>query len=126
MPRVSKLAKLPTDVRRELDDRLRASGYGDLVQTADWLTGMGYALSKSAMGRYSAGLKQEDTISGRNVASVRLSMQAAATPEVVGGRKAALLAELGRLRMYEHSILEELKAIVALEGASAPPAVSPA
>lgn len=126
MPLVSKIAKLPASVRRELDDRLRAAGYGDLILTADWLTGMGYALSKSALHRYSAGLKQEDTISGRNVVSVRLSMQATATPAEVGGRKAALLAELGRLRMYEHSILEELKAIVALESASAPPAVDPA
>lgn len=46
------IQELPEKLRLELHGRLIASGFGDLVATAKWLTGLGYPVSKTAIYEY--------------------------------------------------------------------------
>ena len=50
---------LPQDVRRKLDERLVASGFSGYVALADWLTGQGFAISKSSLQRHGQALEGE-------------------------------------------------------------------
>ncbi len=47
------VSTLPSPVREELNRRLVASNFGQVVQHAEWLTSKGYAIGKSAVGEYS-------------------------------------------------------------------------
>ncbi len=52
MPRVSAVAKMPIEVRRELNERLLAAGFGDYKGLAEEFTRRGYRIGKSALHRY--------------------------------------------------------------------------
>jgi len=54
MPPRSNVAKLPDNIRDELQRRLHESGYGDYQEHADWLKEQGYEVSKSALHVYGA------------------------------------------------------------------------
>ncbi len=90
MPAPSKIELLPEEIRAELNRKLieRAfSGYEDL---AAWLTEKGFALSKSALGRY--GQKLE-----RKLEAIRASTEAArsiaeAAPDDADLRSAAVMS----------------------------------
>jgi hypothetical protein len=53
MPAAPKISTMPEVIRDQLDRRLVASGFGDLVAIAGWLSDQGYPIGKSALGAYS-------------------------------------------------------------------------
>lgn len=52
MSRRSAIAKMPIEIRKELNERLLVAGFGEYVALADEFTRRGYAISKSALHRY--------------------------------------------------------------------------
>lgn len=62
MPSRMKIDRLPSQVLRQLHDRLIESAYGDLEVHSLWLKESGYEISKSAVGRYSEILRQAETV----------------------------------------------------------------
>lgn len=70
MPPPSKIDQLPEDVRRELDERIVANGFGGYVALSEWLSEHGFVISKSTVGAYGKDLE-------RHIARVRASTQAA-------------------------------------------------
>lgn len=59
MPIRPRISTLPASIRRQLDRKLKASGFGNLVAIAAWLESKGYAIGKSAVGVYSKRLKAD-------------------------------------------------------------------
>lgn len=104
MPPRSKVEQLPKDVRNELDQKLRDSGYADLVALSQWLKQThGTFIGKSALGQYSLNLKAKD----KAATVIARDMQ-----EDLGDRETVdLLLELGALRVKEHRILRRLEEI---------------
>lgn len=49
---------VPPDVRRELDQRIVAAGYGRYATHRDWLVARGHHVSESSLQRYGVHLKQ--------------------------------------------------------------------
>lgn len=70
MPPPSKIDRLPEGIRRELDERIVAAGFGDYVALSEWLAERGYEIGKSTLGVH--GQKLE-----RHIAAVKASTQAA-------------------------------------------------
>lgn len=58
MPKVPSIDKLPKAVKDELNEKLVANGFGDYVKLSQWLAEQGYEISKSAVGRHGADLKE--------------------------------------------------------------------
>lgn len=90
MPAPSKIDQLDTDLRRELDERIIANGFGGYVALADWLSERGYSIGKSAVGAY--GQKLE-----RRLAAVKASTEAAkliatAAPDDADDRSNAIIS----------------------------------
>lgn len=54
-----KVDTLPADIRRELDARAQAAGWGDVRGLSVWLSEQGYSISKSAVGEHVSALKAE-------------------------------------------------------------------
>lgn len=104
MPPRSKVELLPKNVRDELDQKLRESGYRELVALSMWLHQThGKFIGKSALGAYSLNLKAKD----KAVEMVGEGMQEDLSDrETVG-----LLLELGALRVKEQRILRRLEEI---------------
>jgi hypothetical protein len=98
MPPRAILTKLPSKVRAELDAKLRSAGYGDCVAIAEWLTAAGYPIRKSAVAVCSLSLKVRDR----------------AGPGGLSPRD-LLIFKLGSNRLREAQILDELKALEALD-----------
>lgn len=65
MPPASRILTLPEEVIAELDDRLRASNFGDVVAHAEWLRSKGYDIGKTAVGQYSMRNRQRIRASGK-------------------------------------------------------------
>ena len=59
MPRRSTISLLPPAIRKQLEARLRASAFGDLVSIAAWLTRRGHPVGKSAIGVYAKKCKRQ-------------------------------------------------------------------
>lgn len=59
MPPVSKIALLPDDIRDELDDKLKESHYGRIVEITEWLNELGFDVGKSGVGVYALNLKRD-------------------------------------------------------------------
>ena len=57
MPPRPAIDLLPESVKDELNEKLIANGFGNLVELSGWLAEQGYQISKSAVGVYSQGLK---------------------------------------------------------------------
>lgn len=53
----SRVYSLPKAVRAELDERLRASGWGGYAGHVAWLAGQGYSVSLMSVWRYTQRLK---------------------------------------------------------------------
>lgn len=52
MSAIRRVEVLPATLRRELDGRLIASGFGNLVALSQWLHSKGHRIGKSALGEY--------------------------------------------------------------------------
>ena len=59
MPPVRKIDTLPQELRRELDDRAAAAGWGDVRGLSAWLAEQGYSIGKTAVGEHVAALRAE-------------------------------------------------------------------
>ena len=102
MPVVGTIDKLNDELKREVDNKLRENGYGELVATCKWLSEThGVKISKSALGRYSKDRKTKDKAAHLMTKDVRGSL--------AGKQEIDLLAELGTLRIREHRIINLLE-----------------
>ena len=70
MPSPAKIAMLPEDIRKDLDQRLVGSGFSGYYALEAWLGDQGYEIGKSAIHRYGQGLK-------RSLAAIKSSTEAA-------------------------------------------------
>ncbi len=100
MPARSVLARLPQSVRAQLHRRLVASGFGDTVAIAAWLSEKGYRVGKSALGSYSLKHRTEilDSVgkpkrlaSDTRAATAALRLQCLAAAAGTPGTAAAVL-----------------------------------
>lgn len=104
MPPRGFTSQLSDENRGELDKKLRASGYGDLVELAAWLeTTLGVKSSKSALGRYALDLKTKDRATSMIARDMR--------DDLTSREAVDLMVELGALRVKEHRILKRLEEI---------------
>lgn len=71
MPIRSRINALPTRVRAQLDRRLIASDFGDLIAAAAWLHSKGHQVGKSAVGEYAKRLKLELEAEAQTARAVR-------------------------------------------------------
>lgn len=102
MSRAAAVDKLPAEIKTELKQRLRAAGYGELDENVEWLRERGHSTSRSALGRFALRLKTLDK-AGEALTELVGSDDGAITDEA-----AALLVELGSLRVRERRILDRL------------------
>ena len=61
MPGRSLISRLPATVRDQLNRRLAAAAFGDIVGQAAWLTAKGYPVGKSSVGVYAKKYRAEIT-----------------------------------------------------------------
>lgn len=109
MGQVNKVMALPADVRQELDAKLRAAAYGNLVEISEWITGKAYPISKSGLHRYAAGLKATDAARGDAEAQLLTAItNQHQQADNIRGRKATLLMRLGLLEVERAKLLTEL------------------
>lgn len=59
MPRISFFKTMPAGTLAELNERLIASGFGNLAGATEWLNARGFTISKSAVGEYALNFRQE-------------------------------------------------------------------
>ncbi|WP_435100816.1 DUF3486 family protein [Arhodomonas sp. AD133] len=90
MPQRSAVEQLPDDIRTELDRRLAQSGFSGYAELAEWLTGQGYQISRSAVHRYGQRLE-------RRMETIRASTEAArqiasVAPDEEDDRSAAVIS----------------------------------
>lgn len=85
MPLRPRINTLPAAVRAQLDRKLKAAAYGDLVAIAAWLKSKGYPIGKSAVGVYSKRLQAAASPGG-----VQLLPQQPAAPSAAAMRLACL------------------------------------
>ena len=103
MPRVSVIDQMPKELRSKLNERLRETGYSNIIEHAEWLQAQGVNASRSAEGRHSAELKARD----RAASSIAKDMS-----DDLSDREAVdLLLELGSMRVKEKRILDRLEEI---------------
>ncbi len=98
----SKVATLPEDVRKELDSRLIASGFGDYTQLAEWLRSQGFEIARSSVHRYGANLE-------RRIEQVRLATEGAESLVGAAGDDTGAVADAG-LRMIQQKLYDVLLA----------------
>lgn len=58
MPPVRKVDMLPPETRKELDERLIASGFGNSIGLSEWLADQGYEISKTTVNDHAQRLKR--------------------------------------------------------------------
>ena len=90
MPAPSKIDQLDTDLRRELDERIIANGFGGYVALADWLSERGYSIGKSAVGAY--GQKLERRLAAVKASTEAAKLIAAAAPDDADDRSNAIIS----------------------------------
>lgn len=106
MGRRANISRLPEDVKTALDERLRANGYSQYHELSLWLTEAGYPISKSAIHRYGQALERTDALTGFDYPALRRVMSEGYQ---LDQRESEILIELGRIRVYEWTLLNELK-----------------
>lgn len=90
MPAPSKIDQLDTDLRRELDERIIANGFGGYVALAEWLGERGYSIGKSAVGAY--GQKLERRLAAVKASTEAAKLIAAAAPDDADDRSNAIIS----------------------------------
>lgn len=76
MPPKSRILMLPDDVRGQLDERLRASNFGDIMTHTAWLNSLGHAVGKTAVGQYSLANRARIKAGGRSWVSTKNELAA--------------------------------------------------
>ena len=121
MGRPNSVLLLPDSMRSEIDSRLRAKGYGDLIALEAWTAEQGHAVGKSSLHRYATGLRSCDNQSGEAVAvrqtaihNTQRALHHNRDRMTQGdtGRKAELLMQLGRLAFLQRQLMQELEPLM--------------
>lgn len=89
MPARSAVEQLPDAVRRELERRLVAQGFGGYEDLAAWLQEQGFGISKSAIHRH--GQRFEDRLAKLRLATSQAQAVVAASPDDEGAVNEALV-----------------------------------
>jgi len=95
VPPRSKIRTLPEDVRRELDARLIASGFGGYAELAAWLNDNGLEIGVSSVKRYGADLE-------KRIEMIRLATEQAESLVEAAGDTGALAD--GAMRLIQMKI----------------------
>ena len=103
MPAPSKIELLDDPVRRELDARIIANGFGGYVELSGWLAERGYSIGKSAVGAY--GQRLERRLGAIRASTEAARMIAAAAPDDADERSAAIIS------LVQTEIFESLLAL---------------
>lgn len=104
MPPRRAVSKLSDKLRGHLDAMLRESDYGSLVRISGHLLSVyDVKISKSALGRYAQELKARDALNSSAAHRSVANLTDRSVKE--------LLAELGYLRIREHSIIRQLEQV---------------
>lgn len=103
MPAPSKIDLLDDPVRRELDARIIANGFGGYVALSEWLAERGYSIGKSAVGAY--GQRLERRLGAIRASTEAARMIAAAAPDDADERSAAIIS------LVQTEIFESLLAL---------------
>lgn len=106
MGRGAKIESLPEPLRVALDARLRGANYGDLVDTAAWITAKAFPVSKSSLHRYAQGLRASDEARSAEAALRRDA--ASGGVRALPTERMELLARLGAIEVERAQILAEL------------------
>ena len=109
-------AKLPIEVKVELDKRLRKSCYCLPGEHAEWLTNLGHNTSRSAMSRYSKVLNIADC-AAKSSTEITANMN---KENAHLSRKDQILIELGKLKIRENMLIEQLTKLDDAEDFTAP------
>ncbi|RYU62909.1 DUF3486 family protein [Methylolobus aquaticus] len=70
MPPRPRVFSLPPKIQHELNNRLRATGYGQLREHSAWLASLGHSIGKSALGKTAERLRDEDAKYGVRAAAI--------------------------------------------------------
>lgn len=89
MPQRSKIELLPDEVLAELNERLVKGRFAGYVELAEWLTGKGFEISKTALHRY--GQKFEDKLAALKIATDQARAVVDASPDDDGAMNEALM-----------------------------------
>ena len=100
MPERSKIRRLPDEIRRELDARLIAKGFGDYTELSEWLAGQGWEISRSAVHRYGADLETR-------VERIRLATEQAEALVEASGDEAGAMSDAS-LRLIQERMFDVL------------------
>lgn len=103
MPKARKIMQIPQNIRDELNRRLRDNGYSDFVVLSEWLKWLGHDISKSAIHRYTVGLKEQDQAYSAFTTGFQIGIPDHTASEI--------LMELGALRVRENDLLKRLEDI---------------
>lgn len=99
MPPPSKIDQLSEEVRRELEERIIAAGFGDYVEHARWLRDEhGQSISKTTIGSY--GQKLERRLAAVKASTEAARLIAAAAPDDADERSNAIIS-LVQTEMFE-------------------------
>ncbi|MGD9861196.1 MAG: phage protein Gp27 family protein [Marinobacterium sp.] len=101
------MSNVPADLRAEVNRRLRL-GYYSQEDVRGWLALEGYEIGKSSFNRYAVALRENDGNEG--VSPIRLAAKNT-DPDGLSSEQQILL-ELGRLKVREAELLEQLRNIV--------------
>lgn len=100
----SAVSQLPTEVRASLDQRLLRGGFAGYEDLADWLSGEGYQISKSAVHRYGQQLQQRiEAIQASTAAANALEEVSPDNPNALSGALVRLL----ETRIFEMLVNED-------------------
>lgn len=102
MPPRSKIATLPEDVRRDLDQRLIERGFGSHAELAEWLQSQGFEIARPSVQRHSQQLE-------RRIEQVRLATEGAEALVAAAGDDRGAVADAG-LRMVQQKLYDVLLA----------------
>lgn len=104
MSRKTFISDLPSEVRGEVNIRLREAAYGGQIELTSWLNEQGYRASKSGVNRYAMALRKADGIPDGD-----MSHDIIAKGIVSGAisRKESILIEIGKMRIRELELINE-------------------
>lgn len=106
--RHSTVLALPENVRNALNARLRDKSYGGFDESKTWLLEQGYAISRSALGRYGRRLKAAEAVSGVDAATFLTVHLGKSRARASADRRAAIMVELVELQRRQTDLLDEL------------------
>ncbi|ACL31936.1 phage protein Gp27 family protein [Glaesserella parasuis] len=106
---MTKLTKLPANILNELQEQIRENHYSNLYVICEWLKKKGYLISKTALHRYVASLKQIDGYTARSGSFELLALTSTNTTD--SSNLSKLYQQLGKLEYQKQKILQKITSI---------------